>query len=276
LKQSELSWRSYDGINIFGQIWAPPGEAKGIICLVHGLGEHSSRYAHLANYFLDSGFAVIASDLRGHGKSGGQKGHTPSYDHYCDEIELLIEKSVQLFPETPRFLYGHSMGGLLALYYIIQRQPEIKGAIITSPALISPALKSKITGAAIRILSLITPRFSVPNGIDPTTLSRDSVVGKTYLNDPLVHDKISARNLKEMLRTPKFIRKYSSEIKIPLLIMHGTADKITSIKGSEELAQIITTNCTYKPWDGYRHELHNELEKDQVYQYLVNWLNETM
>ncbi len=273
MKYTELSWKSYDGVDIYAQTWTPQGKVKSVIYIVHGLGEHSGRYNKWAEHFLASGYSIVACDLRGHGKSGGQRGHAPSYDHYCDEIEVMMDKTKIMFQDIPHFLYGHSMGGLLSLYYIIQRQPEIKGAIITSPALMPSALTNKLARAVIHLLSFFMPRLSFPNGIKPDTLSRDIIIGKTYLNDPLVHDKVSTRNLKEMLRTAKFTINTASDINIPLLIMHGSADRIIFIQGTENLVNQLKNEHSFKQWEGAFHELHNELEKEQVYLYIANWIN---
>src|SRR5919199_2405933 len=117
----EFGWRAADGVRLYGQGWQPQGEPLAVVCLVHGQGEHSGRYAGLAAALVEAGYAVLAFDLRGHGRSEGQRGHTPSYDAWLGDIARLLEEAGNRFPRRPRFLYGHSMGGNLVLGYALRR-----------------------------------------------------------------------------------------------------------------------------------------------------------
>ncbi len=273
MKHKEMRWETKDGLRLFAQKWEPESEVKSVICLAHGHGEHSGRYIHWAERLTQSGYAVITADLRGHGRSGGKRGHTPSFDHYNDDISLLLEDAAQSFPGKPCFLYGHSFGGMLALFYLIQRQPQLSGAVITSPNLGGAIMEQRFKVAMARILGSVIPRLAIPSGIEQEALSRDRAVVENYRQDPLVHDKGTMRMAKGIIATIEYIFEHANEINLPVLIMHGTGDRISYAAESEKLARLIPGDCTFKLWEGYYHELHNEPEKDKVFSYLAKWLN---
>lgn len=273
MKQKEMKWVSYDGLPLFAQRWEPDGDIKGVICLVHGLGEHSNRYAHWADSFNNAGYAVVSFDLRGHGRSGGQRGDTPSFDHFADDISILLEKTKEMYPAIPAFIYGHSLGGMLVLFYLIQRQPDLKGAVVTSPGLRTMIDQQKAKVAAVKILGSLLPKVSIPNGLELEGLARDERVIEDYKNDPLVHDRVSLRMGKGMIETIEFIFKNAAMIKIPLLLLHGGDDRICYASGSEELASLMDDNCSLKLFKECYHELHNEPEKEDVFNFLIEWIN---
>ncbi|MDY6827457.1 MAG: alpha/beta hydrolase [Bacillota bacterium] len=273
MKHEETTWLTEDGVNLFAQVWEPDVQKKGVICLVHGLGEHSGRYSHWADLFAGSGYVTISFDLRGHGNSDGQRGDTPSFDRYADDITIMIEQAQNRYPGNPIFIYGHSLGGLLVLYYLVQRHPQLKGAVVTSPGLRTMVNEQKGKVLAAQILGSLVPRVSIANGLDLDGLSRDRSIIEAYKQDPFVHNRISLRAGKEMLKAISCVFENASSIDLPLLIMHGTADRITYAAGSKELASLLPSLCTLKLWDGYFHELHNEPEKEQIFLFLQNWLD---
>lgn len=273
MKHKEMDWTASDGLTLFAQSWEPIGLPEGVICLVHGLGEHSSRYKHWAELLTNSGYAITTFDLRGHGHSGGKRGDTPSFDQFLSDISILLNKTAEIFPETPSFLYGHSLGGMLVLYYLTRNQPKIKGAVATSALLRIMLGQQKTKVAALKILEAIIPKVCLPNGIEQEGLSRDKNVVERYRKDPLVHEHISLRTIKDMMNTIDYIFHNASNIKTPLLLMHGSSDSITYCHGSEDIKDKITTECTLKVWNGFYHELHNEPEKEEVFTYLLDWLN---
>ncbi|HED23944.1 MAG TPA: alpha/beta fold hydrolase [Firmicutes bacterium] len=276
MKCEELDWLAEDGVKLYTRMWEPDARIKGTICLVHGLGEHSGRYKHWADLLAGAGYATLSFDLRGHGRSGGRRGDTPSFDRYADDITILIEEATNRYPGKPAFIYGHSLGGLLVLYYLVQRRPQLKGAVITSPGLKTMANNQNGKILAARILGSLIPRAAIANGLDVNGLSRDRNVVEAYKQDPLVHDRISLRAGKEMFNAIEFVYDKASSINLPVLLMHGTADRITYAAGSKELAALLPGQCTLKLWDGYFHELHNEPEKEQVFSFLQKWLDDQL
>ena len=131
----DVQWQSADGLQLVGRSWEPAGEPRAVVCLVHGLGEHCGRYQHVAAALTEAGFAVLACDQRGHGRSAGKRGVIPSYDALMDDIGLLLEQASQRYPGKPRFLYGHSLGGNEVINYTLRRKPALAGVVATSPGL---------------------------------------------------------------------------------------------------------------------------------------------
>jgi alpha-beta hydrolase superfamily lysophospholipase len=273
MKHEEMQWITNDAIKLYAQRWEPESNIRGAICLVHGLGEHSSRYRHWADKLTAAGYAVLAYDLRGHGKSGGKRGHAASFDHHADDICTLVEHAGAFYSEKPLFVYGHSLGGLLALFFLIQRQPDLNGAIVTSPGLETMANRQKAKVTAARILGSIAPRVSIANGLELDGLSRDPAVIKAYLNDPLVHNQITLGMGRDMFAAAEYVYEKASSIELPLLLMHGSEDRITYLSGTEKIAKTVSGECVFKVWDGFYHELHNEPEQNDVFDYLREWLN---
>lgn len=231
---------------MYAQSWEPEGTPKAVVCLIHGLGEHSGRYAHVGKAFTDANFALAAFDLRGHGKSGGPRGHAPSFDALMDDIEDFQKQLDERFPDLPRFLYGHSLGGILVLNYVLQRKPDFVGVISTAAGLRTSLEEQKAKVLMARVLGTLISSVAISSGLDPTTISRNKEVVDKYVNDPLVHDKMSLGFGKFMLSVLPWTFEHAQEFSIPLLIMHGTEDKLGYPRGSEEFAAHVKQNCTVK------------------------------
>jgi len=273
MKHTEFKLNTFDGLSLFGQNWQPENHPKAVICLVHGIGEHSGRYVHVADRLTETGYVIFTFDLRGHGKSEGLRGHTPSYEALMQDISSLLEAANKKFPQLPLFLYGHSLGGNLVLNYVFRRQPHFKGVIATAPwlrlAFEPPA--SKI--ALGKMSNCIWPSFSQKSGLDTKALSHDLEAVHSYENDPLVHDRISARMFISAYQAGQWALEHALEFSLPLLLMQGGADKIISVESGREFAGKIKENCTLKIWDGLYHEIHNEPEKEEVFKFLIGWLD---
>jgi acylglycerol lipase len=268
----EFTRRSPDKLKFYFQGWEPEAALRAVVCLVHGLGEHTGRYAHVAAALTAAGYAVLGFDLRGHGKSEGLRGHTPSYDTLMDDISRLLDEVAQRYPGKPRFLYGHSLGGNLVLNYTLKRKPQLAGVVATSPLIrtTNPAPAVKITLG--KLMYKLQPGMTMANGIPLDSLAHDPEVGRTYANDPLVHNKISARLALDMLQAGEWALAHAAEFPLPLLLVHGTADEITSAAATQEFAGKVRGDCTLKLWDGFYHETHNEPEKAEVLGFMVAWI----
>lgn len=274
MKHQDLKWTASDGIEIYGQCWLNDAKPKAVICIVHGMGEHSTRYAHVAEYLVDAGYSVIAYDHRGHGKSGGKRGHTPSYDLLLDGVSDLLNQAEKIVLGSKKIIYGHSMGGNVVLNYALRRKPSIAGVIASSPWLKLAFDPPKFEVALGRFVNNIFPGFTQSTKLDATAISSDKKEVEKYMNDPLVHDKISARFFVETYSAAAYALEHASEMKLPLLIFHGTEDRLTSPEGSQQFAEKVKENCTFRLWEGFYHETHNEPEKEEVLKYIVTWLNQ--
>jgi acylglycerol lipase len=270
----EWTWYAADGTRLYAQSWQPEGEVAGVMCLVHGLGEHSSRYAHVAAALGQAGYVTLTFDHRGHGKSQGPRGDAATYEVLMDDIKRLLAEAAERFPLRPRFLYGHSMGGNLVLNYALRRRPQLNGVIATGPwlhtAFDPPAWRVRVA----RVLYTIVPALSQPAGLDTTAVSRDAAVVRAYQDDPLNHDRISLRMYFSGAEAGLWALERAAEFPLPLLLMHGGADRLTSADASSQFATNIKSRCTFKLWDGLYHEIHNEPEQGDVFAFTTAWLKE--
>jgi alpha-beta hydrolase superfamily lysophospholipase len=269
----EFILNSADGLKLHGKGWEPNSEATTVVCLVHGLGEHCGRYDHVAKAFNRAGHAFLAFDLRGHGRSEGKRGHAPSYTALMNDIALLLKETTSRYPNRPCFLYGHSLGGNLVIHYVLRNRPKLAGTIATAP-LFHPASRPPTWRMAIlQTMYGLWPNLTLSSGLEDMALSRDINVVRIYRNDPLVHDRISVRLAIDMLRMGKWNMDHAAELPCPLLLMHGDADQITSVKATREFTEQANTECTLKIWNSFFHELHNELEKEHVLSYVLQWMD---
>ncbi len=270
---NEFNWKTRDQLDIHAIQWTPEGEYKAVIALVHGFGEHCARYHHMANFYGQHGFAMISYDHRGHGKSGGKRGHTPYYDAFLEEVDRLLEFTKEKYPDKPVILYGHSMGGNIVLNYMLRKKPNVK-AVITSAPWIKLGFEPPAFLIALgKLTRRIMPSFSQDNGIDVTKLSRDQNVGEVYSKDELVHTKITSATGIGIMEAAEWLLKNATKVQLPLLMMHGTKDQIISIEGSRQFVNKSSGDITFKEWQGGYHEIHNETNKEDVFQYTLDWIN---
>jgi alpha-beta hydrolase superfamily lysophospholipase len=250
-----------------------PGEhTKAVIILVHGLGEHIQRYTFWAELFKNEGIGFLGVDLPGHGRTPGRRGSIRSYSLTDEMLDILLKTCNQTFPGCPVYIYGHSLGGGIVLDYLLRRKPVVKGAIVTSPWLrlsFEPS-KNKILMASI--MKYIIPGLIQPTGLNVNHISHDMGVVEKYKKDPLVHDKISVSLFDSAMSAAKYSLIHASELNIPTLLLHGSEDLITSPDGSREFAG-KTAMVELKVWKGGYHELHNETFKEEVFKFIIDWIN---
>ena len=272
-KQSEFSWKTKGNKKIYAYRWDVE-EPKAIICLVHGLGEHLHRYEHMVAYYNERGYSVMSFDNIGHGKSEGKRGHLPSFQVYMDNVSELLQAAEKAYPLLPKFLYGHSMGGNIVLNYVLRNNPSIAGMITTGAWITLPKNPPALLVMVGNVLKYILPSLQQPSDLDPTAISRDEAEVKKYMNDPLVHGKITINFGAEMLPAAKWLETYQGPVEMPALMMHGSDDKLTSPEGTALLSKNLTGDVTHKSWEGLYHEIHNEPEQKEVFDYTINWLEE--
>ena len=261
-----------NGMKLKGVIVVPSNEKKGMIVLVHGLGEHIGRYLDWANLFAEKGIGFVGVDLPGHGHSPGRRGFIRSYDIISEIITILINTVRKTFPSVPLYLYGHSLGGTFALNYLLRTNPKINGAIITSPwlKLAFEPPKSKIVLA--KTLNYVFPWLIQRSGLNAGHISRESDVVEQYKSDPLGHGKISVRLFNIAIKSASYALEHSGDLKIRTLLLHGGADKITSSEASKKFAAGNSMTDFIEFNEGY-HELHNEEFKHRVFEKIMNWID---
>jgi acylglycerol lipase len=269
------TYESDDGLRLFEQEWSPEGTPKAGVVIVHGYGEHTGRYVHVAEELTRNGYAVSTFDLRGHGRSQGDpRTFVRSFDEHLDDLERFLSRVRERHSGRPLFLFGHSMGGTIATLFAIARQPEIRGLLLSGASLklsdnYSPSL---ITLA--KIISLVLPKLRLIK-LDASAVSRDAEVVREYVTDPLVyHGGIPARTGAEMNRAMERIRQRMETLEEPLLIMHGTCDLLADPEGSRQLYdRAESDDKDLRLYEGLYHEILNEPEKAQVLADMVEWLD---
>lgn len=274
MKTFESGFESKDGLKFYVRGWEPDGGPKAVVMLVHGLGEHTGRYAHVAEALTQAGYALVGFDLRGHGKSAGARGHFPSLEAVMQDLNGFLVFLVGRYPkDLPLFIYGHSLGGLLTLAFTLKVRPNVKGVVVTAPGLRSALQEQKAKMMLAKVLGSIAPAITLPSGLDPKTLSHDPQVVEAYVNDPLVHDKTSTGFGKAALGAIDFVFENAAKFPVPLLVMYGSEDKLTYPSGGQDFVKLISGDVMFKLWDGMYHEIHNEPEKAQVLKFIIDWLD---
>jgi alpha-beta hydrolase superfamily lysophospholipase len=261
-----------DGTALFVRDWPLPAgsPAHDGVVIMHGLGEHCGRYAHVARFFNALGFAVRTYDHRGHGKSGGARGDVPDQDAMLRDARMVINDFSKQLDASP-LLFGHSMGGLFAARFATEGLAPLRGLILSSPAL---ALRmSALQSALLKVATLLIPGVGVANGLQTRYLSHDGEVIQAYENDALVHGKISARLLNAMRQAIKYAHEHVSALTIPVLLLVAQDDHLVDPAGSKRFAEKLVpamSNAIF--YQGLYHEIFNELDAAKVFDDLRNWL----
>lgn len=278
MNPASFTFSSNDGLSLFGRAWISPSKnPKGIVHLVHGLGEHSGRYDHVGKALSDNGYHLAGFDLRGHGLSEGPQGHAPGFPHLFEDIQLFIKETIKhLGNSVPIFLYGHSLGGNLVINLGIRNHLVFNGAIVTSPALRIENRQPKWKLALAKFLAERIPHLTLGNGLESDALSRNAAIVKAYQDDVYVHDRISASMGFDLLESGRIALEKAEQWTAPLLLMHGTADRITSYSASKEFADKAGKQVEFVPWEDYYHELHNDLGSEKIITKMILWLDQNI
>lgn len=274
MEMIEWKWNTSDGLEMYSKAWVPPRKANGIVCLVHGVGEHIGRYQADGEALAESGYILAGFDQRGFGKSEGRRGHTPSLEAYFDDINLFLIEIARRYPNQPCFLYGNSMGGILVLAYTLNRKPQVVGVIATGTGLKTALEEQKLKVFLAKLMGKLLPTLTLNSGLDSQMLSRDPRVANEFNKDPLVHLFVTAAWVKTMLEAIDLILRNAFQFPLPLLIMHGTKDEIAYPRSSQMFMELAPKDkVTLKMWKEFKHELHTDPEKAEVFKVILNWLN---
>jgi alpha-beta hydrolase superfamily lysophospholipase len=259
------------GIKLYEQSWHPDGAPRAVLVVVHGLKDHSSRYGELARALVERGFAVFALDLRGHAHSEGERVYIDSFDDYLDDLTIFLERVRASEPDLPMFLFGHSMGGAIATLTVITRKPKIDGLLLSGAALEADVSWFKVVGT--KLVAALSPRAGVFQ-LELDDFSRDRAVVAACRKDPLVYqDGAPARTARQLLGAIDEIDDRMEEIRLPILAMHGGADRVTPPDGSRELIRrSASPDKTLHIYDGLYHDLLHEPERARVIGDIASWL----
>lgn len=276
LRRIEDVLRVEDGAALFRRAWLPP-EPERVLLVVHGFGEHSGRYEDLARWFARRGFAVHAYDQRGHGRSPGPRGHVDRFDRLLDDLGRLRDAVSGDHPGLPLALVGHSMGGLVGTAFVCARQPDIDCLVVSGPAL---ALSPDVSPMRLRLarwLRRVWPRLALEAGLDVEALSRDPEVVRRYVEDPLVHGRISAAFAAGMMDAQDAVGRSAERVHVPMLLLHGESDALCPVEGSRSFHRALphdrVAGSRLVTYPELRHEIFNEPERETVYRDLLDWLD---
>ena len=273
MEHTESTFKGVRDLNIYTQGWLPDGKVKAVLLIVHGLGEHSGRYMNVVNHFVPQGYAIYGFDLIGHGKSEGGREQLRRFEDYTESLTTYHTMVKAWQPEKPIILLGHSVGGLIAAWYLIDHQEMFKGAIISGPSTKIPSFITPAIIAMAEVLSSVAPNTGI-FPLDPNAVSRDPEVVKDYINDPLVFQgKTPALCSVELLKAMQRVNVDGDKINLPLIIVQGSEDKLADPSGAQELYDRISSkDKTLKIYPGCYHEIHNEPERLTMFQDLETWL----
>jgi len=273
MKHYEGTFQGFDGLDLFWQYWQPLKKAKGVLVFIHGIGDHSSRHASLVNHSVESGYAFYTFDLRGNGRSPGQRGHINSWRELSGDLGSFLQLVRQQKPSLTLFLMGFSMGSVITLEHTLHYPEGLAGVIIASAPLgrvgVSPFLMS-----LGKVTSLFWPRFSVDMRIDKKWISRDPEVVKAHREDLLGHGMASARMGSEFEAAVSWTQAHATDLQVPLLVLHGSANRIAEPEGSRRFFENVTfSDKQYNLYEGAYHELDDDFNKEQFLEDLTGWMD---
>jgi alpha-beta hydrolase superfamily lysophospholipase len=285
MQQGEGTFQGTGGLNLYYQRWYPPGKVRGILAIAHGLGGHSGTFGRIVNYLIAKNFAIYGFDLRGHGRSPGQRAYINTWSEFREDLQAFLSLIETHEPDCPIFLLGHSLGAVIVLDYVLRSRQEyfeaiapknLQGIIISAPAL------GRVGVPAWRLilgwlLSRLCPRFSLDTGIDLAVISREPEILKAYESDPLMHSKGTARLATEFFITLAWVKAHLSNLQVPILILQGGADRVTFPESTRNFFEQITfSDKELREYPESYHEIYNDLDYQQMLIDLGNWLEKHM
>ncbi|UCG54724.1 MAG: lysophospholipase [Dehalococcoidia bacterium] len=274
MKHTESHFFGCNGNNLYYQYWLPAGQQKAVLIIVHGLAEHSGRYNNVIKHFVPRGYAAYTFDYRGHGKSAGKRGYVKRFSCYLDDLKSFFELVVKSHSNNLIFIIGHSIGATIAATFALGHQDKFDGLILSGATIAPGASLSPVKIVIANILSFLIPRMGIER-IDASTISRNQAVVDSYVSDPLVYrGRISAHLGAELIRAMHNLTSHMVEIKLPVLIMHGTEDRLSNPESSRMLYQRVSSkDKTLKLYNNFYHEIFNEPGHEKVFKDMEKWLD---
>lgn len=274
MKHAEGKFRGCRDVGLHYQCWLTENAPKALLLIVHGLAEHSGRYTNLINHLVPQGYAVYGFDLRGHGRSEGLRGYVERFSYFIDDLDAFLGVIRNKHDDAKIFIVGHSVGGMIAAVYAVSHQSELAGLILSAPTLKPGSSVTRLDILMARVLSVLLPKKGIAV-IDASAISRDKTVVEAYISDTLVYrGKIRARLGAELINMmEKVLPPGLPELSLPMLIMHGTADRLSNPEGSSMLYELVKSkDKTLKYYEGFYHEIFNEPDHVQVLADMEAWL----
>ena len=266
---------SRDGLKLVTHTWEPQNSTGYLLTVIHGMGEHGKRYDSFAHFFVKKGFVVTAVDLRGHGESEGKRGHTTSFSHILEDMDDFIHLKANEFKDHKQILYGYSFGGNFLLNYLLTQETSAAAAIASAPALKSLYDPAPMKAFFAKFMRAIYPSFTVSSGVKSADMFREKKQNKNHVKDPLLHNRISIEMALASIEKGVWALDNACRIALPLLIMHGTEDKITRHDASADfIEQVDSTLGRLKLYDGMFHDLHHDENKDRILEDVYTWILE--
>ena len=260
-------------IDLFEESWETEGKADGALVIVHGFAEHCTRYGHVAEKLNQNAFSVYAYDQRGHGNSPGKRAYIERLEYLTNDLSVFVDRVRGRIGDTPLFLMGHSMGGLVLASYVLRHDPQVRGVVFSSSALKIAADTKPILQKVSGFLSAVAPTLPVMQ-LDAKAISRiPEEVGK-YVNDPKVyHGKMLARTAYEMMSGMKDVQQRFPEFRLPVLFLHGTADTLVDVEASKAAFERAgAEDKTLTLYEGAFHEVFNDNDRERFLSDLIAWL----
>jgi alpha-beta hydrolase superfamily lysophospholipase len=277
---------SYDGLRLYGYDWQSyqhPESPRAVIILLHGIAEYCGRYEHVAQFYNENDIAVVSMDLRGHGLSEGEHLFIPNTEALFQDIDYLVDEARHRYPSCPAILYGHSMGGNLALSYTLNRYPNAsdqcpyQAVIVTGPwiRLAGRLQPPRPIGSIIRTIGRFQPTLRFPLRFNPRVISRNTDIVGAYAGDPYIRRTTTLSLAGAMGGTAKMLDRTACIFHIPVLIQHGAADSLTSHEASLKFCN-RGKNTEFKSWPNCYHELHHEPERDDIFNFTLDWIHKKL
>ena len=272
--RTERHFDGVGGVRIVYDVWEPDdGDCRGVVVLCHGYAEHARRYDHVAQRFGESGLAVYALDLRGHGRSGGKRVFLRDISEYTDDFHTLVGIAAGEYPELKRVVLGHSMGGGVVFAYGVEHPDDYAAMVLSGPAVAAQDGVSPVMVAVAKTLGKILPGLPVEQ-LPADAVSRDPAVVAAYENDPLVHHgKLPAGIARALIDVGETMPLRAAALTAPLLVVHGEADKLIPVEGSRHLMERVGSEDAHlKVYPGLYHEVFNEPERAVVLDDVASWI----
>lgn len=271
--RSERSFDGVGGTHIVYDVWVPNTDPTGVVVLSHGFGEHARRYDHVAQRFGEAGLITFALDHRGHGRSGGKRVYVRDISEYTGDFHHLVGLATAEYPDLPRIVLGHSMGGGIVFAYGVEHPDDYKLMVLSGPAVDARSQVSTALAITAKLLGSIAPGLQVQE-LPADAVSRDPEVVTAYIADPLVHHgKVPAGVGKALIGIGETMPQRAASITAPLLVVHGEKDSLIPVEGSRKLVECVgSSDVALKVYPGLYHEVFNEPERAVVLDDVVSWI----